>query len=127
MKSCQRFVVAVIGVTFCLIVVARSSAVASPDSPVPAVNASEGIGLKGYDPAAYFVNGRPTKGAEQYSFAWKGATYRFASEENLNRFKADLGEIYSAVWRLLCICDVAQPNGRHRSVAMGGRGTENYI
>jgi YHS domain-containing protein len=56
---------------------------------VPAVNASEGIGLKGYDPVAYFVNGLATKGTDQYSFAWNGATYRFASEENLNRFKGD--------------------------------------
>jgi YHS domain-containing protein len=89
MKNYQRFVLPGIGVLFCLIVVASSSAVAGPDSLVPAVNASDGIGLKGYDPVAYFVNGQPTKGAEQYSFTWTGTTYRFASEENLNRFKAD--------------------------------------
>ena len=35
------------------------------------------------------MNGQPTKGKEQYSFAWKGTAYRFVSEENLNRFKAD--------------------------------------
>jgi len=64
-------------------------AFAEPASPVAAVNATEGIGLKGYDPVAYFVTGQPTKGVELYSFVWKGVTYRFASEENLNRFKAD--------------------------------------
>jgi YHS domain-containing protein len=89
MKNYQRFAFASISVLFSLIVVARSSAVAGSYTPVPAVNASEGIGLKGYDPVAYFVNGQPTKGEEQYSFAWKGTTYRFASQENLNRFKAD--------------------------------------
>ena len=72
-----------------LLVGNAGSALAASDSPVAAVNAKEGIGLKGYDPVAYFVNGQPTKGAEQYSFAWKGVTYRFASEQNLNRFKAD--------------------------------------
>jgi YHS domain-containing protein len=65
------------------------SALAASDSPVPAVNAKEGIGLKGYDPVAYFTNRAPTKGLDQYSFAWKGVTYRFASAENLDRFKAD--------------------------------------
>ncbi len=43
------------------------SAAAGTDSPVPAVNARQGIGLKGYDPVAYFINGAPTKGSEQYS------------------------------------------------------------
>ena len=64
-------------------------ALAASDSPVPAVNAKGGIALKGYDPVAYFTNGAPTKGLEQYSFAWKGVTYRFASAENLEKFKAD--------------------------------------
>ena len=64
-------------------------AFAEPASPVAAVNATEGVGLKGYDPVAYFVTGQPTKGVELYSFVWKGVTYRFASEENLNRFKAE--------------------------------------
>src|SRR5713101_6283586 len=61
----------------------------SSKTPVAPVNATEGIGVKGHDPVAYFVNGRPIKGAEQYSFVWKGVTYRFASQENLNLFKAD--------------------------------------
>jgi YHS domain-containing protein len=54
-----------------------------------AVNADQGIGPKGYDPVAYFINGVPTKGSDQYSLAWKGVTYRFASAENLEMFKAD--------------------------------------
>ena len=65
------------------------SAFAASNSPVPAVNAHEGIGLKGYDPVAYFINGAPTQGSAQYSSLWKGVTYRFVSAENLGRFKAD--------------------------------------
>jgi YHS domain-containing protein len=80
---------AVMVIVLGLLVVNAGSALAASDSPVPAVNANEGIGLKGYDPVAYFTNGAPTKGLEQYSFAWKGVTYRFASAENLDRFKAD--------------------------------------
>jgi YHS domain-containing protein len=72
-----------------LFVAIAGSAAAGTDSPVAAVNAAEGIGLKGYDPVAYFINGAPTKGSEQYSLAWKGVTYRFAAAGNLEKFKAD--------------------------------------
>ena len=74
---------------FALVVGIARCALADSNSPVPAVNATEGIGLKGYDPVAYFINGVPTKGSEQYSFARKGVTYRFASAGNLEKFKAD--------------------------------------
>ena len=66
-----------------------SAAADSSASPVPAVNATDGLALKGYDPVAYFIGGQPTKGADQYSFQWKGVTYRFASAENLQRFRTD--------------------------------------
>jgi YHS domain-containing protein len=72
-----------------LIVAIAGSAVADSNSPVPAVNTAEGIGLKGYDPVAYFINGSPTQGTKQHSFLWKGVSYRFASAENLEKFKAD--------------------------------------
>ena len=64
-------------------------AVAGTDSSVPAVNAGDGIGLKGYDPVAYFVDGQPIKGDERYSAEWKGVTYRFATAENLKQFKTE--------------------------------------
>lgn len=57
--------------------------------PVAPVNATDGVGLKGYDPLAYFTDGHPTKGTNPYSLQWNGITYRFASAENLQRFKAD--------------------------------------
>jgi YHS domain-containing protein len=66
-----------------------SAAAGSSASLVAAVNTTDGFALKSYDPVAYFADGKPTKGADQYSFQWKGATYRFASAENLQRFKAD--------------------------------------
>jgi YHS domain-containing protein len=60
----------------------------SSESPVAPVNATDGVGLKGYDPVAYYTDGQPTKGSSQYTFQWKGVTYRFASAENLQSFKA---------------------------------------
>lgn len=87
-RRCQGYVFVGLAVLLCLIVgVGRPASAGS--SPVPAVNAQGGVGLKGYDPVAYFVNGQPTKGDEQYKFVWKGVTYWFASQENLNRFKAE--------------------------------------
>src|SRR5260370_33496354 len=85
----HRLAFPVLAVVLGLVVGIARSALADSDSPIPAVNAKEGIGLKGYDPVAYFINGAPTQGTEQYSFVYKGVTYRFASAENLERFKAD--------------------------------------
>ena len=61
----------------------------SSQPPVAPVNATDGVGLKGYDPVAYFTGGQPTKGSSQYNFQWKRVMYQFASAENLQRFKAD--------------------------------------
>ena len=72
-----------------LIVGALVPAVAGAEAPpVAPVNAPEGIALKGYDPVAYFTTGEPTPGMDAYTHRWKGATYRFASAENRDRFKA---------------------------------------
>jgi YHS domain-containing protein len=69
---------------------ARSGALAtSVKTPVAAVNTASGTGVKGYDPVAYFTFGQPTPGVEQYTYQWKGVTYRFASADNLQLFKAD--------------------------------------
>ena len=62
---------------------------AAAASAVPAVNAEQGVGLKGYDPVAYFTLSQPTPGAEAFSYRLNGTTYRFASAEHLERFKAD--------------------------------------
>ena len=72
-----------------LVDLSGSAAGGSPDSSVPAVNATDGIGLRGYDPVAYFTTGKSTEGEEQYGISWNGVTYRFASPENLKSFQAD--------------------------------------
>ena len=50
----------------------------------------DSIGVSGYDPVAYFPEGggRPLKGLIRLTFQFKGVNYRFASQENLDRFKA---------------------------------------
>jgi YHS domain-containing protein len=70
----------------CLLV-SISAAAASQADPV---NKSRGgIAIKGYDPVAYFADGRPVKGAREFSHAWMGATWYFSSARNRDLFAAD--------------------------------------
>jgi YHS domain-containing protein len=43
----------------------------------------------GYDPVAYFTEGKPVEGKRDIIHTWKGVTWRFASEKNRDAFKAD--------------------------------------
>lgn len=45
--------------------------------------------IKGYDPVAYFKEGKPVKGHETYTYRWQGADWHFSTEENMEAFKAD--------------------------------------
>jgi YHS domain-containing protein len=62
--------------------------IAMADMPIAAMNTEHGLAIKGYDPVSYFTTGKPTLGLAQFSTTYKGATYRFASAENRNRFVA---------------------------------------
>lgn len=44
--------------------------------------------IHGYDPVAYFRESKPVKGNKQYTFNWNGADWYFASQQNLETFKA---------------------------------------
>jgi YHS domain-containing protein len=58
------------------------------DSPIARVNTEHGLAIKGYDPVSYFITGKPTQGLAPFSTIYKGATYRFVSAENRDRFIA---------------------------------------
>lgn len=45
-----------------------------------------GIAIRGYDPVAYFTEGKPVEGVSEYATEWMGATWLFASPEHLNNF-----------------------------------------
>jgi YHS domain-containing protein len=47
------------------------------------------LAIKGYDTVAYFTQGKPTKGTEQYSATYKNAIYQFSSAENRDLFRAN--------------------------------------
>ena len=49
----------------------------------------KGVAIKGYDPVAYFTEGKPVKGSADHELAWEGAKWRFASATNQEMFQAD--------------------------------------
>ena len=48
-----------------------------------------GVAIDGTDPVAYFTEGAPIEGSSAFTHDWNGATWRFASAENRDRFAAD--------------------------------------
>ena len=47
------------------------------------------LGIKGYDPVAYFTLQRATPGSERFEYQWDEYRWRFASAEHRELFKAD--------------------------------------
>lgn len=45
-----------------------------------------GIALYGYDPVAYFTDGKPVRGRRAFEAEWAGAAWRFSSEANRAAF-----------------------------------------
>lgn len=51
--------------------------------------AEGGVAVRGTDVVAYFTKGRPVPGLAAFTHDWQGATWRFASAANRDRFAAD--------------------------------------
>jgi YHS domain-containing protein len=57
-----------------------------PGSTAPINVDAQGLALRGYDPVAYFEDGKPTRGVESLSASYDGARYVFASESHRKLF-----------------------------------------
>lgn len=66
-----------------------------------------GIAIKGYDPVAYFTDGKPVKGDAQFAWKWQGATWHFASAEHRDLFQAQ-PESYAPQFGGYCAWAVSQ-------------------
>lgn len=64
-------------------------ALALPAAAVDEVFQTGDGAIRGYDPVAYHLEGRPVKGRAEFRHDWNGATWRFASAANRDRFAAD--------------------------------------
>jgi len=51
------------------------------------VFAPSGIAINGYDPVAFFTEGKPLKGLSEFNFNWKNVQWNFVSKVNLDSFK----------------------------------------
>lgn len=58
----------------------------SVTKPVPALNAPIAIALQGYDPVAYFTDGKPVSGVDAYTYQWHGVQWKFSSPEHQAQF-----------------------------------------
>lgn len=58
------------------------------DKPPVYRNFGSDLAVAGYDPVAYFNDGKPVAGSKDFTYEYKGATWRFASAANLAAFKA---------------------------------------
>jgi YHS domain-containing protein len=51
-------------------------------------NLKNDLAIQGYDPVSYFTD-KPQEGKVEIKYAYNGVTYRFISQSNLEKFKAD--------------------------------------
>ena len=54
----------------------------------PADAQEDPLAIKGYDPVAYFTDGKPVRGTADFEFEWDDRRWRFASAEHRDLFKA---------------------------------------
>jgi enamine deaminase RidA (YjgF/YER057c/UK114 family) len=47
------------------------------------------LAISGYDPVAYFTDGKPVPGQNQHDYVWHNARWRFASAEHRDLFASD--------------------------------------
>jgi YHS domain-containing protein len=66
-----------------------------------------GRAIRGYDPVAYFTEGKAVEGSSDHEVEWNGATWRFASAENAETFRAD-PEAYAPQYGGYCAWAVSQ-------------------
>ena len=65
-----------------------------------------GFVIRGYDPVAYFTEGRPVPGRSDLSVEYKGGNYLFATAANRDAFKAN-SEKYAPRYGGYCAYGVA--------------------
>jgi hypothetical protein len=66
---------------------AAGAALVAASRPTAAEPAA--LAIKGYDPVAYFVDGRPIRGLPEIEYEWDERRYRFSSAQHRDLFRAD--------------------------------------
>ena len=71
------------------------------------------IALSGYDPVAYFTDGKPVRGVSDYEYAWHDARWYFASATHRNLFIAD-PDHYAPQYDGFCAMGASLDKGAHK-------------
>jgi YHS domain-containing protein len=72
---------------FALVACALSIPVAAVHGQSPSATSVK-LAMKGYDPVAYFTDGKPILGTSAYSYVWDGSRYEFVSAAHRDMFAA---------------------------------------
>ncbi|TQV74188.1 YHS domain-containing protein [Exilibacterium tricleocarpae] len=94
---------------FCVVVIALYAAVALAADPPFYSHKSKGA-IKGADVVAYFdlePGARAVMGKDEFVYEWKGATWKFASAENRDKFSRD-PEAYAPQYGGYCAFSVSR-------------------
>ena len=62
---------------------------AGPAHALDPVFSEDGLAIHGYDPVAYFSEGRPVEGKAEFIHTYEGTEWRFATAANRDAFAAD--------------------------------------
>jgi YHS domain-containing protein len=83
------------------------SAILSVPALAPAFAQERPLVLKGYDPVAYFTDGKPVQGLAEYEVVFDGQRYRFASANHRDLFKANPDK-YAPQFSGLCAMNLSR-------------------
>jgi YHS domain-containing protein len=70
---------------------------------------ASGVAIRGTDTVAYFTEGKPVQGTDDFTTQWNGATWKFASQKHLDLFVGN-PENYAPQYGGYCAYGVSQDN-----------------
>jgi len=74
----------------------------------PVVNAdADRVAIKGYDPVAYFTEGKPVQGSSEFESEWQGARWRFSSAAHRDLFSKK-PDAYAPLFGGFCAMGMAE-------------------
>ncbi len=77
----SRYWVLAIGLFYCISCFAGSS--------INTLGSTDGVAINGYDTVAFFTEKKAAKGVPDFTYEWMGAKWLFATQGNLDLFKAN--------------------------------------
>jgi len=89
----------------CLVFVALFGASARGDEPK--------LSISGYDPVAYFTDGKPVRGKAEFEYVWRKLRWRFASGEHRDLFIKD-SRRYAPQYDGYCAMGVSNEAAAHK-------------